>query len=156
MVVWGRLELMSETPVLELAPYQSLDIPRSYELSSKTHVIGRNEHKQFATLVLPFAVVSGQHCVLSLDSESGRALLTDKSSNGTSVNGAAVGKGASRPLEDEDVVTVFRKVDATKAAVVIEYRYRSLKARGTGKVAAALEKQNAELGRDGAPVTISM
>ena len=69
------------------------------------HLIGRQAHATKPSLVLPFSVISGQHCLISLHKENGTVVLADKSSNGTAVNGSHVGKGQTKVLQDGDVVT---------------------------------------------------
>ena len=127
-VPWAYLKLRTPNPVVGLMPYDELEIPDTYELKEGTHLVGRVSHNSKPTLELPFSVISGQHCVIALNKENGTCVLTDKSSNGTHVNGVHVGKSQARVLNDGDVVTVFEKKDATKPdGPKIEYVFHRAK-----------------------------
>ena len=148
-VPWAYLKLRTPNPVVGLMPYDELEIPDTYELKEGTHLVGRVSHNSKPTLELPFSVISGQHCVIALNKENGTCVLTDKSSNGTHVNGVHVGKSQVRVLNDGDVVTVFEKKDATKPdGPKIEYVFHRISAPPRGPLVAALEKQNGELTKE--------
>lgn len=142
---WGTLKLCTPNPVFGLAPYEEYEVASTYELTEPVHLIGRQAHATKPSLVLPFSVISGQHCLISLHKENGTVVLADKSSNGTAVNGSHVGKGQTKVLQDGDVVTVFEKKDATNpAGPKIDYVFHRAQA-SRGPLVAALEKQNGEL-----------
>ena len=94
---WGVLELVSESPVYDLKPFEGRThpVPQSYALSAPRHAIGRAKDQQgLPTLELPFAIISGKHCIIERD-DNGTIRITDHSSHGTFVEKETLGKGLS-------------------------------------------------------------
>ena len=153
---WGVLELVSESPVYDLKPFEGRThpVPQSYALSAPRHAIGRAKDRQgLPTLELPFAVISGKHCLIERD-DNGTIRITDHSSNGTSVEKETLGKGNSKILNDGEHITVFQRQktasqDQNGPGAVIEYVFRRRDDKPeTRAVAQALERQNAQLEAD--------
>ena len=65
--------------------------------SKPSCIVGRSRNADYN---LTHPQISGLQCTLSLDFASNRLLLTDTSTNGTSVDGAVIGKGQSRELRE--------------------------------------------------------
>ncbi|KAH8049501.1 C1 peptidase-like protein [Aureococcus anophagefferens] len=119
---WGTLKLCTPNPVFGLAPYEEYEVASTYELTEPVHLIGRQAHATKPSLVLPFSVISGQHCLISLHKENGTV---------------------TKVLQDGDVVTVFEKKDATNpAGPKIDYVFHRA---GEPRPSSPLEKQNGEL-----------
>lgn len=153
---WGRLELVSESPVYDLKPFEGRThpVPQSYALSAPRHAIGRAKDRQgLPTLELPFAVISGKHCVIEKD-DNGAVRITDHSSNGTTLAGEMLGKGNSKTLNDGEHITVFQRANTASQensgpGAVIEYVFRRRDDKPESRaVAQALERQNAQLEHD--------
>ena len=153
---WGVLELVSESPVYDLKPFEGRThpVPQSYALSAPRHAIGRAKDRQgLPTLELPFAVISGKHCLIERD-DNGTIRITDHSSNGTSVEKETLGKGNSKILNDGEHITVFQRQktasqDQNGPGAVIEYVFRRRDDKPeTRAVAQALERQNSQLEAD--------
>ena len=153
---WGVLELVSESPVYDLKPFEGRThpVPQSYALSAPRHAIGRAKDRQgLPTLELPFAVISGKHCLIERD-DNGTIRITDHSSNGTSVEKETLGKGNSKILTDGEHITVFQRQktasqDQNGPGAVIEYVFRRRDDKPeTRAVAQALERQNSQLEAD--------
>ena len=118
---WGVLELVSESPVYDLKPFEGRThpVPQSYALSAPRHAIGRAKDRQgLPTLELPFAVISGKHCLIERD-DNGTIRITDHSSNGTFVEKQTLGKGNSKVLSDGEHITL-----KSGPGAVIEYVFR--------------------------------
>jgi len=104
-------------------------------------------------LELPFAVISGKHCLIERD-DNGTIRITDHSSNGTSVEKETLGKGNSKILNDGEHITVFQRQktasqDQNGPGAVIEYVFRRRDDKPeTRAVAQALERQNSQLESD--------
>lgn len=57
------------------------------------------------SVVIPFLAISRNHCTIKKDADN-NWIIEDNSSFGISVNGQNVGKGKSRKLFDEDIITL--------------------------------------------------
>ena len=118
---WGVLELVSESPVYDLKPFEGRThpVPQSYALSAPRHAIGRAKDQQgLPTLELPFAIISGKHCIIERD-DNGTIRITDHSSHGTFVEKETLGKGNSKILNDGEHITL-----KSGPGAVIEYVFR--------------------------------
>ena len=97
--VWGTLCALGAD--CGYAPGETLALRGEVTLgrhSDCTHVLRGSQH------------ISGQHCRLVRGAPGGPpAMLTDLSANGTFVNDVRVGRHATTPLRDGDVVCVLRR-----------------------------------------------
>ena len=152
---WGVLELVSESPVYDLKPFEGRThpVPQSYALSAPRHAIGRAKDRQgLPTLELPFAVISGKHCLIERD-DNGTIRITDHSSNGTSVEKETLGKATPKfsmmasTLQCSSDKKRRPKIKMDLAPSLNVFRRRDDKPE-TRAVAQALERQNAQLEAD--------